>query len=129
MAIAITHLGISAPDGAVIGLIGETGSGVEAVLEASRNEGALTFDHAQLGAADVVERSRMAGQLFDLRRAGGVAFLASHEDELLRRLVDEIWWIHDGKLASKGESWRRSISTSTTSRNVCVSWAADNRER
>jgi hypothetical protein len=103
MAIAITQLGISAPDGAVIGVIGESGSGVAAVLEESRKGGAVTFDHAQIGASDALERSRMAGQLFDLRRAGGVAFLASHEEELLRRLVDEIWWVHDGKLAGKGD--------------------------
>jgi lipopolysaccharide transport system ATP-binding protein len=103
MAIAITQLGISAPDGAVIGVIGETGSGVDAVLEEARKAGAITFDHTQFATADALERLRMAGTLFDLRRSGGVAFLASHEDELLRRLVDEIWWLRDGKLAGKGD--------------------------
>ena len=27
----------------------------------------------------------------------------SHEEELLRRFADEIWWLHDGRLAGRGD--------------------------
>ena len=37
--------------------------------------------------------------------------LVSHEEELIRRLADEVWWLHQGKLAGRGdpeEYWRLS---------------------
>jgi lipopolysaccharide transport system ATP-binding protein len=38
-----------------------------------------------------------------MRRAGATILLVSHEEELLRRLADEIWWLHEGKLAGRGD--------------------------
>ncbi len=29
--------------------------------------------------------------------------LVSHEEDLLRRLADEIWWLHEGRLAGRGD--------------------------
>ena len=42
--------------------------------------------------------------------------LVSHEEELLRQLSDEIWWIDKGRLAGKGDpremldAWRRHVA-------------------
>jgi lipopolysaccharide transport system ATP-binding protein len=37
-----------------------------------------------------------------LRRAGATILIASHQEELLERLCDEIWWVHEGRIAAKG---------------------------
>ena len=29
--------------------------------------------------------------------------MVSHEEELIRRLADEVWWLHQGKLAGRGD--------------------------
>jgi lipopolysaccharide transport system ATP-binding protein len=38
-----------------------------------------------------------------LRRAGTTVLLVSHEEDLLRQLCDEIWWLDQGKLAGRGD--------------------------
>src|SRR5207253_11408292 len=37
-----------------------------------------------------------------LRRSGTTTLVVSHEEELLRRLADEVWWLREGKLAARG---------------------------
>ena len=33
----------------------------------------------------------------------GTILLVSHDEELLSRLADEIWWLHEGRLAGRGD--------------------------
>ena len=102
-----------APDGVVIGIIGENGageaellrlaSGVEAPaageVEASQ---VVTIEHP-FACQDAVERERAIVALDRLRRTGKTILLFSHEEYLLERLADEIWWLRDGRLAGRGD--------------------------
>lgn len=120
----------AAPAGAVIGILGEDGSGKERLLRLAAglekpSSGAVerTGEARLLGPADPLEfppavpiflvehtfarhdalvRERAAIALDRLRRAGGTVLLVSHEEELLRRLSDEIWWLREGQLAGRG---------------------------
>lgn len=121
----------AAPDGVVIGIVGERGSGkgrllrlaagvekpasgtVERTGEAElmgpfapatwpTGPRVLCLDQT-LAHCDAVARARAAVALDRARRAGCTVLLASHEDELLRRLADEIWWLRGGKLAGRGD--------------------------
>ena len=127
---AITGLSITAPPQAIIGLVGEKGSGITEILklaagvevpvggevvgpESRRYTGPLeavspapvdllALDHS-LGKYDALVRARTIVSLERLRRAGATILIASHEEALLERLCDEIWWFQDGgKLQVKG---------------------------
>src|SRR5260370_32225757 len=120
----------SAPDGVVIGLAGENGSGKGLLLRlaagtAKPSGGFVEKSGAtrllRLGDAldltpvpvllidqafahhDALVRERAFIAFDRLRRAGSTILLASHEEDLLRRVADEIWWLDDGKLAGRGD--------------------------
>lgn len=120
----------AAPDGVVIGIIGEgragkgrllrLAAGVETPASGSVDAprparllgpgDALDLAPAPLLAIehtfarhDAVVRERAAVALDGLRRSGTTVLLVSHEEELLRRLADEIWWLRDGRLAGRGD--------------------------
>jgi lipopolysaccharide transport system ATP-binding protein len=38
-----------------------------------------------------------------MRRSGSIILLVSHDEELLLRSADEIWWLHGGQLAGRGD--------------------------
>ena len=69
-----------------------------------------------LATKDALARERAAIALDALRRGGTTVLLVSHEEELLRRLADEVWWLEDGKLAGRGDpdevlaAYRRHIA-------------------
>lgn len=139
----LRDLTVSAPDGAVIGVIGEKGAGVPELLRLAAGAeqpgqgevvakpnrrligsgdalnlspvDILALDHA-LVQHDALVRIRTAIGIERLRRAGAVILLASHEEALLRSTCDEIWWIHEGRLAHKGdpaetlEAYRRHVA-------------------
>jgi lipopolysaccharide transport system ATP-binding protein len=120
----------AASDGAVIGLIGEDGSGADALLRlaagAARpaagalqvrgparllgprdpwepaDAAALLLDHA-LAERDAVARARASLDIERLRRAGATVLFASHEEDLILALSDEIWWLDAGRLAARGD--------------------------
>jgi lipopolysaccharide transport system ATP-binding protein len=93
-----------APGGAVIGVIGESDSGASDLLALAKHKGgALIISGEELARLDPIERAKLALQLAELRRAGEVAFLASHEEEALRLFSDEVWWLHQGRIAAKGD--------------------------
>lgn len=120
----------SAPDGAVIGIIGEDGAGKSRLLRAAagvempeagsveapaarRLVGAgdrldfspaalLCLDDALAG-HDRLVRERAAVSMGRLRRTGATVLLASHDEELLERMCDEIWWLEAGRLAGRGD--------------------------
>jgi len=123
-------LDATAPDGAVIGIIGENGAGKGRLLrlaagvvqpDAGEVEAAgvrrflgpddplslapaavLALEHT-LARHDALVRRRAAVALDRLRRAGTTVMLVSHEGELLRQLCDEVWWLDRGKLAGQGD--------------------------
>ena len=120
----------AAPDGATIGILGDGDSGAGALLrlaaaverpqagsvEASQPArliapgdplllapvAVLCLDRA-LEAADARTREIAAITLDALRRGGTTILLASHDEGLLGRLCDEVWWLRDGRLAGRGD--------------------------
>src|SRR5690242_3941956 len=120
----------TAPDGTVVGIIGENGSGKSRLLRVAagveppvsgsvKASGDIKFlgpdDALNLAPApvllidqtfarqDQVARERAAVALDRLRRAGVTVLVASHEDDVIRRLCDEVWWLHGGRLAGRGD--------------------------
>lgn len=104
----------SAPSGYVIGIVGDNGCGKHTLLrlacgdlqpasgEVAISEKPLTFYHT-LAQQDAAERARTALDLETHRRRGGTAFLVSHELDLIEWLADEVWWMHEGRIAAKGD--------------------------
>ena len=136
-------LDAAAPDGAVIGILGEDRSGKSVLLrlaaglekpesgqvEAGPSRRLLGLNDAlqfapvnvlllehTLARHDPLVRERAVVALDRLRRSGTTTLLVSHDEELLRRLADEIWWLHEGKLAARGApdevlpAWRKHIA-------------------
>src|SRR5204863_10134398 len=130
--------------GTVVGIIGENGSGktrflrLAAGLEALSSgtvkpsgavrwlgpDDALNLAPAPVllidrtfGHQDLIVRERAAVALDRIRRAGATTLLVSHEEELIRRLADEVWWLHQGKLAGRGDpeevlaAYRKPVAT------------------
>jgi lipopolysaccharide transport system ATP-binding protein len=119
-----------APDGVVVGIIGDSGSGKSRLLrlaaglerptsgtvKASGDTRLLGPDDPlnlapapvllidqTLGRQDMLVRDRAAVALDRIRKAGATTLLVSHEEDLIRRLTDEVWWLHQGKLARRGD--------------------------
>jgi len=126
----IENLDVAAPDGAVVGIIGDNGAGKSRLLRLAAGvdkpsagsvkpsgdvlllgpDDALNFTPAQVllidqtfARHDLLARDRAAIALDHMRRAGATVLVVSHEEELIRRLADEVWWIHDGRLAGRGD--------------------------
>jgi len=138
----------AAPDGVVIGIVGENGSGKSRVLrlaagvempQAGRAEasgcgrllgpadaldlaaleiaprGVLAIDNT-FARHDLLVREQAAIGIDLLRRRGITTLLVSHEEDLLRRLADEIWWLKAGRLAGRGDpdqmlrAYRREVA-------------------
>ncbi|HXP86605.1 MAG TPA: Wzt carbohydrate-binding domain-containing protein [Bryobacteraceae bacterium] len=126
----LTNFSAVAPSGAIIGVIGEKGSGVtellklaggalqptegEIVASAERRfvtlgdslnlapAAVLALDQA-LATQDAVVRARTLAGLDRMRRSGTTVLLASHESVLLELMCDEIWWLDAGSMAAKGD--------------------------
>jgi lipopolysaccharide transport system ATP-binding protein len=126
----LKSLDVSAPDGAVIGLAGETGCGATELLRVAAGQvepetgyveaprprrllrttdsldlspvPLLLLDHA-LATRDAVQRTRAKLDFLRLVREGCTILLASHEEDLLRSAADEIWWLDRGRLAARGD--------------------------
>ncbi len=120
----------TAPSGAIVGLVGHAGSGIPELLRVGAGwewleEGEVKFsgarrhiglleeldlspvdvlliDHA-LGRLPALARLHALAGLERLRRSGSTVLIASHEQELLLRLCDEIWWLEEGKLVASGD--------------------------
>ena len=119
-----------APDAAIIGVIGENGSGKSRLLRVTaglekaatglvKASGEVEYlgpdDPLNLTPApillidqtfarqDQVVRERAAVALDRIRRAGATVMLVSHEEDLVRRLCDEVWWLQGGRLAGRGD--------------------------
>jgi lipopolysaccharide transport system ATP-binding protein len=104
------------PDGVVIGVIGENGSGKGRLLRLAAGielpaagaversgAGPVVLFGETLAGYDALQREKTAVAFDVLRRAGKTVFLISHEETLLRRLADEVWWLDRGRLAGRGD--------------------------
>ena len=124
------QLTATAPDGAIIALLGEDGSGQRELLQLAAgtvpphsgevlttNAGrylapaealdlgpvpVLALDHT-LATCDALVRARAALGLERLRRHGSIIFITSHELDLIAALADEVWWLHEGRLHARGD--------------------------
>ncbi|MGH9666723.1 MAG: Wzt carbohydrate-binding domain-containing protein, partial [Bryobacteraceae bacterium] len=120
----------SAPDGAVVGIIGEKNAGKSVLLRLAAGldtpragevrmpperrwvgsgdalnlspVGLLALDQA-LALHDALVRERTAFGLERLRQAGATVLLVTHDNRLIERLCDEVWWLHEGRLAARGD--------------------------
>lgn len=104
------------PRGAVIGVIGDNGAGVSELLRAAGGRFAGTGDQLDLSPAplicidyaldlrDAFVRRRVEAEFASLRRTGSSVLLASHDQNLLRAVADEVWWVHGGRVAKKGDA-------------------------
>jgi lipopolysaccharide transport system ATP-binding protein len=116
MPLAFPGFDLTAPDGCVIGIIGEDGAGKSRLLRSAQGARylgpgdpldlspapAILMEHT-FARHDALARDRAALALESLRRAGTTLVIISHEEDLLRRLADEVWWIDGGKLAGRGD--------------------------
>ncbi len=133
----------TAPEGAIVGIIGEETAGQSELLMLASGiceplsgtverpgPGRLLGPLAALNLAptplllldgtlachDALVRERTAVALDRMRRNGCTILLASHEEDLLLRLSDEIWWLDEGRLAGRGDpaemlaAYRRHIA-------------------
>src|SRR5436305_293591 len=118
-----------APDGAVIGIVGEKNCGKTVLLKLAAGlqtsdsgevvtgsmrrylgpTDKLNFSPVDLLALDnsfalqdAIVRARGLVAVERLRRSGATILLASHETNLLQSLCDEIWWLREGQLAFRG---------------------------
>src|SRR5579871_2400913 len=126
----LAGLNAVAPAGVIIGVIGQKNSGVSellrlagGVLQPEQGEvvaaperrfvalgetlnlapaAVVALDQA-LAIQDAIVRARTLTGLDRLRRSGCTILLASHEERLLERLCDEVWWLEAGELAAKGD--------------------------
>jgi hypothetical protein len=118
------------PDGSITGVIGEESPAIGALARLAAGEqrpesgevesgeprrmlgigdalnlapaATLVLEHALAGHdAVVVSRSLMG--LERLRRSGASVLLVSHDEGLLASVCDEVWWLHEGRLAGKGD--------------------------
>jgi ABC-type methionine transport system ATPase subunit len=126
----LRNLTVSAPNGAVIGIIGENGAGKGALLRlasgSARPEsgevianGERRFigplDALQLSPADILcmehslaqhdalVRARALAEISRVRSGGGTVLIVSHELDLLQSMCDEIWWFANGALERRGD--------------------------
>jgi ABC-type multidrug transport system ATPase subunit len=125
----LRDLTVSAPNGAVIGVVGEKGAGKAALLRLASGqampeageviaEGERRYlgplDALQLSPVDILlmehslahhdalVRARAVAGIDRLRSAGTTVLMVSHELGLLQSLCDEVWWLEAGSLALRG---------------------------
>lgn len=123
-------LTVSAPSGAVIGIIGEKGAGKGALLRLASGaakpesgEAVVPGNARYFGPLDAVEffatdilllehslafedafaRTRALADIARLRRSGSTILIVSHELDLLQSICDEVWWLDAGSLRGRGD--------------------------
>jgi lipopolysaccharide transport system ATP-binding protein len=125
-----SSLTVSAPGGAVIGIVGEKGAGKGALLRlasgAAKPEAGeviapgerrylgpldalqlspvdiLLMEHS-LAPHDALVRARALAGIGRLRGGGSIVLLVSHELDLLQSVCDEVWWLEKGALERRGD--------------------------
>ena len=126
----LRDLTVSAPNGSVIGVVGEKGAGKAALLRLASGRAIpevgeviadgerrylgpldalqlspvdiLLMEHS-LAHHDALVRARALAGIDRLRSAGATVLIVSHELDLLQSLCDEIWWLDAGALLRQGD--------------------------
>jgi lipopolysaccharide transport system ATP-binding protein len=126
----LRDLTVSAPGGAVIGVVGEKGAGKNALLRlasgtATPESGEVIasgerryvgpLDALQLSPVDILliehslahhdalVRARALAGIGRLRSGGSTILIVSHELDLLQSVCDEVWWLEAGALEKRGD--------------------------
>jgi lipopolysaccharide transport system ATP-binding protein len=126
----LRDLTVSAPGGAVIGVIGEKGAGKGSLLRLASGavkpeagevivQGECRYvgplDALQLSPVDVLllehslaqhdalVRERALAGIGRLRSSGTTVLMVSHELDLLQSVCDEVWWLDAGELVQRGD--------------------------
>ncbi len=126
----LRDLTVAAPNGSVIGVVGENGAGKATLLQLALGTfqpdageviatgerryvgpadalqfspaGILLLEHS-LARQDALVRARALAEIGNLRRSGGTVLMVSHELDLLQSLCDEVWWLNTGVLERRGD--------------------------
>ncbi len=147
----LENLTAVAPNGAVIGIIGENGSGATALLRLAAGlekpvNGQVFFDGSRrhLGPDDSLDLSPVNLLLIDhtfarqdallraqasaaidrLRTEGSTVLIVSHELDLVRSLADEVWWLDKGALARRGHPAETIDAYRQRVAEKCRAWGA-----
>jgi Wzt-like putative exopolysaccharide export protein len=126
----LRDLNAVAPAAAVIGVIGQRGGGAGELLLAAAGKEKLEAGEVIAGGArqyagpyeipdwsnadvwvvqhslahlDALEREQARVAIERLRAAGSTVLIGSNEEELLRTICDEVWWMEQGQLARRGD--------------------------
>ena len=94
-------LGLTAPEGSIIGILQEGGSSDLSSAGIGANDEILL--HHDLSKLDAIQKASLVSRLVQERRAGSTFVLLTHDESLLTSCADEIWWLRDGKLAGRGD--------------------------
>jgi lipopolysaccharide transport system ATP-binding protein len=100
--IEFNALRLTAPDGSIIGVIEEGEGGMWPDDQMPDRPCNAVLQHP-LAKADAVTKARVISRFVELRRAGATLVLISHDEPLLERCADEIWWLRDGQLVARGD--------------------------
>jgi hypothetical protein len=126
----LRDLTVSAPNGSVVGIVGEKGAGKSALLRLASGQAIpeageviadgerrylgpldalqlspvdiLLLEHS-LAHHDALVRARAVAGIDRLRSAGTTVLIVSHELDLLQSLCDEVWWLDAGALLQQGD--------------------------
>ncbi|MGH9631904.1 MAG: Wzt carbohydrate-binding domain-containing protein [Bryobacteraceae bacterium] len=110
---------LSVPAGAVIGLIGEKSSASDLLSSIARKSPSsrllgpldeldwtpvdvLCLDQT-FALKDAFVRLSSLAPIERLRRRGCRLFLSSHDEQLLRSISDEVWWVDANRIAASGD--------------------------
>jgi ABC-type methionine transport system ATPase subunit len=126
----LRDLTLAAPEGAVIGIVGEKGAGKGALLRLAAGfdkpevgeiivngtrrylcpadpldlspVGLLLIEHT-FAQQDALVRAQALTAIERLRSERSTVLIVSHEMDLLRSLADEVWWLDSGALVQRGD--------------------------
>src|SRR5438067_2418736 len=95
-------LGLTAPDACIVGIIeeGKPSEWADDALPEQVCNAVLQYPLARTGA---VARARTISRFVALRRAGATLVLITHDEPLLEKCADEVWWLRDGRLIARGD--------------------------
>lgn len=91
MAITFPALNLTAPDASIIGILTDQPIVHDQILQ------------HPFATDDAVTKSRGVSKLLARRRAGETIVFATHDESLLERCADEVWWLREGRLVSRGD--------------------------
>lgn len=108
--IEFSALGITAPNGSIIGVIDEGPERLalpaEAIVHAGEPipevPGNYILDYT-FSRAPSVAKCKAVARIVHLRREGATIVLVSHDEALLESCADEIWWVRAGVLVKRGD--------------------------